>query len=119
MSKEEAAAEAAAGGKRRRQRLGADRWAELIAEQANSGLSVLAFCRDRGLAPSTFQSWKRRLGGVKSSAAPSEDSGRFVRLEPREARAEPVEAELPCGTRLRVPENRLAELVVALRRESG
>lgn len=37
------------------------RWEELLAEQAGSGLSVAAFCRERRLAESQFYSWKRRL----------------------------------------------------------
>jgi hypothetical protein len=40
-----------------------DKWRQIIREQAGSGLGVGAFCRDNGLAPSTFFTWKRRLRG--------------------------------------------------------
>ena len=43
-----------------RRRSGED-WKRLIAEQQQSGLSQEAFCRERGLALSTFCNRKRRL----------------------------------------------------------
>jgi putative transposase len=38
-----------------------EQWRQLIAEQAESGLSQEAFCKKRRLALSTFANWKRRL----------------------------------------------------------
>ncbi len=35
----------------------------VLAEQAASGLSILQFCRRRGIALSTFHSWRSRLQG--------------------------------------------------------
>jgi hypothetical protein len=49
----------------------------LIAAQADSGMSIVAFCRGRGVAVSTFHAWRRRLSG--SRAASSSSCG-FVRL---------------------------------------
>jgi hypothetical protein len=37
------------------------RWKELLTEQAGSGLSVAAFCRQHRLTESQFYAWKRRL----------------------------------------------------------
>ena len=64
-----------------RQRLSRQRWRELIEQQRVSGLGVLAFCQQHGLASSTFFGWKRQLKqeGVLSSdekpvSAPSSSS---------------------------------------------
>ena len=37
------------------------RWRALIAEQQESGQSVAAFCRTRGLRDGQFYDWKKRL----------------------------------------------------------
>ena len=37
-------------------------WQQLVAEQADSGIAQSAFCHARGLSPSTFCHWKRKLG---------------------------------------------------------
>ena len=37
------------------------KWEALVAEQAGSGLSVAAFCRERGVPASQLFAWKRRL----------------------------------------------------------
>ena len=37
------------------------RWRGLIAEQQQSGQSVAAFCRERGLRDGPFYEWKKRL----------------------------------------------------------
>jgi len=63
--------------RRRRVRRSAEQWAALIAAQAASGVSIAAFCRERGLAVSTFHAWRRRLG--EERAAYSTERG-FVRL---------------------------------------
>jgi len=44
-----------------RTRRTADQWRALIREQAGSGMSQEAFCKDKRLALSTFTNWKRRL----------------------------------------------------------
>jgi hypothetical protein len=54
------------------------KWRGLVSEQAGSGQSVAAFCRQRGLPASEFFAWKKRL----SQAA----TGQFVEL--RVARTE-------------------------------
>lgn len=56
------------------------KWRGLVGEQRDSGKSVAAFCRERGLPVSQMFAWRRRLAEpgtaqfveieVKSSAAP-------------------------------------------------
>jgi transposase-like protein len=40
-----------------------DHRAAILAEQAASGLSIVQFCRRRGIALSTFHSWRSRPQG--------------------------------------------------------
>ena len=76
----------------------ADEWAERIATQQRSGISVKQFCKERGLTEYSFYAWRKRL----------QESGpvRFALVE-RSARrqertAEPVvELVLTTGERLR------------------
>lgn len=96
----------------------ADCWAEWIAAQKVSGLSIEAFCQEHGLSSSTFHYWRRRLRETPAHGSRAGEKGSaFVRLEPAPEAEAPVEAHLPCGTRLRVPAERLAELVRVLREE--
>ena len=37
------------------------KWRGLISEQSQSGQTVSAFCRDRGLRDSLFYDWKKRI----------------------------------------------------------
>ena len=77
----------------------AEEWAERIAAQQRSGISVKQFCKERGLTEYSFYAWRRRL----------QESGpvRFALVE-RSARrqertAEPVvELVLTTGERLRI-----------------
>ena len=76
-----------------------DEWAERIAAQQRSGISVKQFCKERGLTEYSFYAWRKRL----------QESGpvRFALVE-RSARrqertAEPVlELVLTTGERLRI-----------------
>jgi len=36
-------------------------WREVIRDQAVSGLSISAFCRDRKVSPASFYNWRRKL----------------------------------------------------------
>ena len=47
--------------RRERSRKARQQWRKLISEQARSGQSVAAFCRERELGRSHFWWWKRRL----------------------------------------------------------
>jgi len=71
------------GRRRRRVRRSTDQWASLLAAQADSGMSIVAFCRERGVAVSTFHAWRRRLSGTRaasSSSSSASSSCGFVRL---------------------------------------
>jgi transposase-like protein len=39
----------------------AARWRKLLEDQRSSGLPVVAFCRERGIAASSLFAWRRRL----------------------------------------------------------
>ena len=106
----------------------------VLAEQAASGLSILQFCRRRGIALSTFHSWRSRLHGRRRRS----DRGRggdpraadaFVEAivpAPASASAPSVPiVELRCGRRVAVPRDfdaddlaRLLRLVESLDREA-
>lgn len=77
----------------------ADEWAERIAAQLRSGISVKQFCKERGLTEYSFYAWRKRL----------QESGsvRFALVErsarQRERTTEPVvELVLTTGERLRI-----------------
>lgn len=74
-------------------------WAERIATQQRSGMSVKQFCKDRGLTEYSFYAWRKRL----------QESGpvRFALVERgarrQERTAQPVlELVLATGERLRI-----------------
>lgn len=56
----------------------AEEMAQLLEEQASSGMSKKAFCEAGGLAPSMFYYWKRRLSA--EPAMPDQEPG-FTQLE--------------------------------------
>src|SRR5947208_13330151 len=77
----------------------AEEWAERIAAQQRSGISVKQFCKERGLTEYSFYAWRKRLheGGPV----------RFALVErkarPQERTAEAVlELVLATGERLRI-----------------
>jgi hypothetical protein len=77
----------------------AEEWAERIAAQQRSGISVKQFCRERGLTEYSFYTWRKRL----AETGPV----RFALLERRgarqERRAETVlELVLATGERLHI-----------------
>jgi hypothetical protein len=43
-------------------------WADILEEQADSGLSKKAFCAERGINVATFYYWQRRLGELSAAA---------------------------------------------------
>src|SRR5580704_526711 len=73
------------------------KWTELIRQQQQSGLSVSAFCRDRGFSDQAFYYWRKRLSGceparfalVAACAATNRDEA-------------PIELLLATGDRLRI-----------------
>jgi hypothetical protein len=77
----------------------ADEWAERIAAQGRSGMSVKQFCKVQGLTECTFYAWRKRLQ--------QSEPVRFALVERdarrRERTTEPVvELVLTTGERLRI-----------------
>jgi transposase-like protein len=69
----------------RRQRLGVDEWRQIIDGQQSSGLTITAYCRDRGIKDSAFYAWKRRLRSPAKSNRSSAPV--FVEVKPPKASA--------------------------------
>jgi len=67
----------------RSQRPGAEEWRQIIDGQPPSGLTVAAYCRDRGIKDSAFYSWKRRLHSPAKSNRSSAPA--FVEVTPPSA----------------------------------
>jgi transposase-like protein len=56
------------------------KWRGLLSEQGQSGQTVAAFCRDRGLRDSLFYDWKRRLR--------EGEAAKFVEVKVKESKAQ-------------------------------
>jgi len=81
-----------------RVRRDAKQWAEIQERFETSGLDMREFCRGEGVAPSSFQRWRRRLGSVAAAE--------FVELVPTSSPSVPsaswsLEVSLPNGVSLR------------------
>jgi hypothetical protein len=77
----------------------ADEWAERIAAQRCSGMSVKQFCKERGLTECSFYAWRKRLqekGPVRFALVE-----RSARRQERTAEAA-LELVLATGERLRI-----------------
>jgi hypothetical protein len=77
----------------------ADEWAERIAAQQRSGVSVKQFCKDQSLTEYSFYAWRKRLH--------KKEPVRFALVERGAARQEPateaaLELVLATGERLRI-----------------
>jgi transposase-like protein len=80
------------------------KWSELIRQQEQSGLSVSAFCRERGFSDATFYNWRKRLaeGEPVKFALVAAGAG-------ASAAQSPIELILASGERLRIPPGTDAE----------
>lgn len=80
----------------RSKRRTAAQWQALFLEQAQSDLSVQAFCTARGIGYSTFGNWKSRLANDVQAA---EQATRFVELPSPDVLCAPHwDVELTLGT---------------------
>lgn len=94
-------------------------WRETIGRQAASGLNVREFCRQDGLAETSFFAWRRTIrqrdGEVESSDGPAFVPAVVTNTSPGDTS---IILELASGSVLKLPESicatRLAELVAAL-----
>jgi transposase-like protein len=71
--------------------------AELLRQQQQSGLSVSAFCRNRGFSDQTFYNWRKRLGGSDPVRFALVAAGASTRAEDAS-----IELILTSGDRLRI-----------------
>jgi transposase-like protein len=80
-----------------KQRPRREHWQELILQQEQSGLSVHAFCEQRGLTEASFYNWRKQLrGGTPVGFALVEAKGSG--LSPKA----PVELVLATGERVQI-----------------
>ena len=75
-------------------------WQKLIQEQAESGLSAAAFCKDHQINPQRFYFWRRRF---KDESDASKEGGAFLELVP----SSKIQAS---GIRIRIDERVSIEL---------
>jgi hypothetical protein len=83
------------------QRPGREEWRRIVDGQPPSGLTVAAYCRDRGIKDSAFYAWKRRL---RSPAKPNRlPKPAFIEVKPSSLSAiEAIEICLPGERRMLV-----------------
>ena len=75
-------------------------WREAVAGHKKSGLSVRAFCVDRGLSEPSFYAWRRELG-QRGRAPMTPPAATFVPVQV--VADSTVEVVLPSGVVVRVP----------------
>ena|SRR6516162_8590226 len=71
------------------------RWQRLVSEQAASGQTISAFCRERGLGRQSFFAWRKRLCGLSQAEAKP-----FVEVKVAKP-AEPARGDAAIEVRLR------------------
>jgi len=82
-------------------------WQRRIAQWQQSGRAQQRFCKERGLALSTFQWWRARL----KRAVPLSGAAAFMPLALQRADVDTVEITLRSNTRVRVEGAGAARLV--------
>ena len=91
----------------------AEQWHRIIEGQRSSGLTVAAYCRDRGVTEGSFYTWKRRLRSPAKSNRSSAPV--FVEVKPpKTAAVEAIEICLNRGRRLLVRRGFDADLLMDL-----
>ena len=59
-------------------------WRGVLGEQASSGLSVAAFCREQSISAPSFYAWRRKLRDAEASASAPQagaSGGQFLPVE--------------------------------------
>jgi hypothetical protein len=77
-----------------------NRWRQLIARQAASGLSITAFCREEGVSLGSFFAWRKRLLDRSHSRGVDD---KFIAIDLPAHVAEKFEVVLTSGRRVVVP----------------
>ena len=102
-------------------------WGGVIQDQAASGLTISAFCREQKVPAASFFSWRRKLADrQREDAGQGDEAGaKFVAIElPPGVAATTASCEvvLPDGCRVIVPAqldaNRLRDILAALQERS-
>jgi transposase-like protein len=107
-----------------------DTWRQRLQQQADSGLTIAAFCDQHHIRPGSFYQWKRKLNSQPSapqapavSAAtrptplPGTHEAPFLQLAaaPSATSSQWIELLLPSGAIVRLPAQNLAALEAVLR----
>ena len=99
------------------------RWREVIRRQAESGLSVRAFCRQAGVREPSFYAWRRKLAGRETAAKTKTPGVVPAVVEAPPSGDQPIVLELPSGAALRLPATmalaQVAELVLRLQQRGA
>ena len=53
-----------------RKRFSRDQWRRWLEEQPSTGLSIAAFCRDKGISQNSFYVWRRKFASELSNGQP-------------------------------------------------
>ena len=81
-------------------------WRRIVSEFAGSGLSLRAFCKQRGIVDGVFYYWRRRLA-ADVPANPKQQTPRFLLVSPEGESSggndTALELHLDRGWRLRIP----------------
>ena len=90
-------------------RYSAEQWAQWVAEQRESALSVRDFCDWIGVSQNAFYLWRRKLAAQQTRATVAQSSGaqqpdvRSLFVPLTVVGSPVIEVDLPCGAVVRVP----------------
>jgi transposase-like protein len=90
-------------------RHGGAQWLAWLREQPESGLSVSAFCRKKGISENSFYVWRRKLA---NELALTQTPSSFVGLTLIDQ--VPVSIELPGGARIQVTDESSLRTILRL-----
>jgi transposase-like protein len=79
-----------------RQRYSREQWRSWLEEQPATGLSITAFCRDRGISQNSFYVWRRKLAHELTNGQPAAEFVPVAVIGNSE-----IMVELPCGATVR------------------
>lgn len=82
------------GRKRQSARRNAARWARIIEAQRQSAVTVVEFCRRRGIAKATFWYWRKRLATIEKQELVAKSAQRFLAVPLVAPVAERIEVDL-------------------------
>jgi hypothetical protein len=82
---------------------GTEEWNQIIDGQRLSGLTVAAYCRERGITEGSFYTWKKRLCDASRPRPKHLPTPAFVEVNPSNpAKADAIEIVLDNKRRVRV-----------------